>query len=171
LQSISNKPKMFTAQAINEAGQIVGRRLVDPIGTQAYIWANGQVTDLGTLGGPQSDPAEINEFGVVVGNADTSQVRIAGHPELGYVTHAFIYENQTLEDLNSLIDPSLRLTLIDARGINNAGQIIARTSSQSVLLTPVPEPAGALWFAAASTVFLKRRRYTSHPLRYSFLTY
>jgi hypothetical protein len=43
-------------------------------------------------------------------------------------------------DLNGLINPGLE-ALVDARGINNHGQILANSSlGHSYLLTPIPEP-------------------------------
>jgi probable HAF family extracellular repeat protein len=55
---------------------------------------------------------------------------------------AYIYEDGVVTDLNTLIPAGSGLTLVQARGINNAGQIVgvardAANRSHAVLLTPV----------------------------------
>jgi hypothetical protein len=50
-------------------------------------------------------------------------------------------------DVNNLIDSALGITLINARGINDEGQIVANGvysndfNNHAFLLTPVPEPS------------------------------
>ena len=42
------------------------------------------------------------------------------------MTHAFLYQNGTMTDLNSLLPASFKgITLLDATSINNLGQIVA----------------------------------------------
>ena len=94
------------------------------------------LTALGTLGGPGSSAFGINSSGQVVGYADIS----------GNYSHAFLYGNGTMTDLNSLIDPASGWTLFEAKAINDNGQIVGignfNGSGQEVfLLTPIPEPA------------------------------
>lgn len=54
--------------------------------------------------------------------------------------HAFLYSNGVMVDLNTLIDPNLQITLAEARGINDLGQIVVNGNGHAYLLTPVPEP-------------------------------
>src|SRR3954452_15103647 len=94
--------------------------------------------DLGSFGGALSIARGINNSGQVVGfatNIDAS-------------SRAFLYSNGSMVDLNSLIDPSLNITLQDAHAINDSGQIVVDGllggHVQAFLLTPVPEPSSIL---------------------------
>jgi len=95
----------------------------------------GQMIDLGTFGGLYSYGSDLNNGGQVVGGA-----YIADN-----TSHAFLYTEGRMEDLNDWLDPALGLTLSVATGINDSGQIVANGVSSSgksraYLLTPVPEP-------------------------------
>jgi probable HAF family extracellular repeat protein len=139
-----------TASAINRVGQIVGRRTGD-----GYLWTNGVMTDIETFGGPTSSPADVNDLGVVVGAADTTQSSPGGI----FQTRAFVYDSVNgLRDLNTLIDPALGLVLREAPAINNLGQIVATTNNRSYLLTPVPEPGACAVMGFLLLLVTQRRR-------------
>ena len=75
-------------EAINERGQVVGWTNTKSGATHAFLWQNGKMTDLGTLGGkesaaPASGPVAINDSGQVVGGAETKSG----------ATHPFFWEN------------------------------------------------------------------------------
>jgi probable HAF family extracellular repeat protein len=96
------------AMAINEAGQVVGISYTDstanqvttpcasgPIPTQdPFLWENGKMIDLGTLGGTCGFPSWINNYGGVVGYSD-----LAGDQTF----HAFLWTRWTgIQDLGTL---------------------------------------------------------------------
>lgn len=60
----------FDAWDLNDRGQVVGSARVGGA-HRAVLWEDGQLTDLGTLGGENSRAEEINELGQVVGLSDT----------------------------------------------------------------------------------------------------
>lgn len=110
---------------INDAGDIVGGRMTAD-GLRAYLRkADGTVIDLGTIGGGSSRGLAINNAGQVVGNAGAS---------------AFLWENDTLSDLNDLVDPESGWILQSAEDINDAGQIVGygiyEGQTRAFLLTP-----------------------------------
>src|SRR5689334_18024947 len=59
--------KSAQAVAINNVGQIVGKSA-----NHAFLWENGVLTDLGTLGGHVSSANAINDLGQVVGESETA---------------------------------------------------------------------------------------------------
>jgi probable HAF family extracellular repeat protein len=73
--------------AINDRGQAIGARV--PAGgavVHAFIWENGNLTDLGTLGGTESDATAINTRNQIVGVSNTR--RGARHPVLWTLTQS-----------------------------------------------------------------------------------
>ncbi|MBL8377776.1 MAG: DUF3466 family protein [Burkholderiales bacterium] len=132
------------AIAINDAGQVVGRAQTGTGQTHAFLYSGGSMTDLGTLGGSFSHAWDINAVGQVVGSAaKPSLVPGAMPPE---VSHAFLYENGTMIDLNTLLPPGSSFRSLDiAFGINDFGAIAGSGtrldgSVGAFVLTPVPEP-------------------------------
>lgn len=129
-----------SAWAVNESGQVVGDSQVANGETHAFRTAanapiNQTTDDLGTLGGPLSLARAINGLGEVVGYSQIADQS----------THAFVCYGTAMQDLNELIEPASGWVLLDAVGINDAGQIVGRGShegqSRVFLLTPVPEPS------------------------------
>ena len=101
------------ASAVNKLGWIAGES--DNPATyrrDGIIWKNGQLNDLGTLGGYSARPRAINTDGVAVGISDLTE-----WPP----SHAFSGASAPLRDLGVVLESH---QYSDARGINDAGQIV-----------------------------------------------
>src|SRR5215471_8140596 len=96
---------------INKSGQIVGTSA-----DHAFLWSNGTMTDLGTLGGDVSSAYAINDLGQVVGQAATANGEM----------HAFLWANGVMTDLGVPGETSA------AHGINSQGVIVGVASAKNV---------------------------------------
>ncbi len=103
--------------------------------THAFLYINGGMQDLGTLGGLESEALGMNSNGDIVGD---SLIHGTG-------THAFLYSSGSMVDLNSLLDASSQGTLFEyAMAINDSGLIVGNGTTplsggnrHPLLLTPV----------------------------------
>lgn len=115
-----------TVLRINNCDQGVGSVQTPEGDYHAALWQQGRLIDLGTLGGPTALAAGINDRGQVVGQAE---LPVTLHPGSNFIEtdeRAFLWENGTMRDLNSLtrLPPGWRLVGADA--INNRGQIVGQ---------------------------------------------
>jgi len=94
---------------INDRGQVVGwsdTPDIDPNSGfptfHAFLWNKGVMHDLGTLGGPNSQPGlgGINSGSKVVGESQTSAVDQSNPPFLEL--HAFLWKKGAMHDLGTL---------------------------------------------------------------------
>ncbi len=102
------------ATGINDSGAVVGSASLASGYEHAFLSLGGTLTDLGTLGGGSSFAYSINDAGAVVGYSWLAS---------GQNTHAFVYANGIMVDLNSLLPAGSGWELTEAYGINDAGQI------------------------------------------------
>jgi probable HAF family extracellular repeat protein len=79
--------------AINELGEVAGQ-LGNARGVQhPFVWRNGKIRDLGSLGGSFSEIVGMNDLGQVVGSAV---------PANGSVVHATLWHAGKVHDLGTL---------------------------------------------------------------------
>ncbi|MET0982770.1 MAG: HAF repeat/PEP-CTERM domain-containing protein, partial [Telluria sp.] len=132
-------------------GQVAGTSFIDDDIQHAFLYSDGIMQDIGSLGGALTEARALNEAGMVVGYS-TYADDLAGVD----FSSAFLYRDGTMFDLNLLIDRRGEWTVLDATGINDAGQIAAYACTafgdcRAVRLDPIPvipepQPA-ALWLA------------------------
>ena len=108
-----------SATGINELGQVIGQGHGDAKDflDRAFLWENGVVTDLGTLGGETARAADINDQGQIVGNSATADSEL----------HAFLWQAGVMSDLQV---PGLKSTGID---INEAGTVLGSAGGSPFL--------------------------------------
>jgi probable HAF family extracellular repeat protein len=127
------------ALSINDAGQIVGisnaTSFAFSFPQKAFLKdGNNAMQFLGTLGGTSSSANDINNVSQIVGNSTT-----AGDA----ATHAFIYQNGTMTDLNDLIPAGSGWVLQNASAINDIGQIVGTGTLNGVSAAFRLDPGGS----------------------------
>ncbi len=96
------------AFGINDAGRIAGVSNVTAHVRHAFLWANGKMTDLGTLPGGQFSMAyDINNAGTVTGIAETAS----------HALHGCLWRSGKIQDLGALPDGYISLAYaVNAKG-------------------------------------------------------
>jgi probable HAF family extracellular repeat protein len=104
-----------SATAINDAGAVTGYTEIDGLGDyRAFVYANGAMNILGTLGGNYAEGYAINNAGMVAGYSF-----LAGD----MISHAFLYAGGITVDLGSLGGNDSYAT-----GINEAGSVVGASN-------------------------------------------
>jgi probable HAF family extracellular repeat protein len=100
------------AYGINNHGDIVGTVQFDSY-SSGFLYSNGSVTTLATLGGGSSGVGGINDLGQIVGSAAAPD---------GW-THAFLYQNGSMMDIGISGHQST------AYDINSSGDVVGTTDA------------------------------------------
>ena len=132
---------------ISGNGLIVGpseNGTIDPLtgwpAIEAVLWRNGQIINLGTLGGNESFPISVNNRGQVVGaasNAVPDPLALDFFQLSGTQTRAFLWQNGVMQDLGTLGGQDAFAIIV-----NDRGQVLGVSLTSANSLAPQD---GFLW--------------------------
>jgi probable HAF family extracellular repeat protein len=152
----------FSGTAINDADQVIFGRVSGPPDYSSYLYANGEVTDLGNIGTGTTVATGISNSGLIVGYGGDG-VRPGSNA-------GFVWKDGQIFNVNMLVDADSGWFISSVQDVNDAGQLAASgcrgradqfdpfTDCQGLLLTreirsAVPEPgAYALLLAGLAMV-------------------
>lgn len=124
----------FSGLTMNDLGQIAGT-VYTGSETIAYLYSGGKYIDLGSLGGRFAVASDMNDAGQIVGKG--------WNPAVSQGTRAFLYSSGSMIDLNNALADGAGWTLLEAKAINNRGQIVGigtfNGQTRAFLLTPAEQ--------------------------------
>ena len=115
-----------SANFVNERGQVAGISYTNSVPNpengvptiDPFLWGNGQMTDLGNLGGINSSVTGLNQRGQVAGNSDVTRD--------GSINHAFRWDRGSFVDLGTLGG-----TFANANWIDDSGEVVGDSTTEA----------------------------------------
>jgi probable HAF family extracellular repeat protein len=108
------------AYGVNDFGQVVGYSYLDDVNRHAFLYTNGTLSDLGSLGG-YSGANAINDKGIIVG---FSSNKVDGN------AHAFLYDRGRMKDIDPVNAGDFTSTESYAHDINNFNRVVGEFLTQ-----------------------------------------
>jgi len=165
------------ANAINRATDLAGWVTNSSDHEQAAIWRNNTLILLGDLGGNYGEAMDLNNYGQAVGASNiaassyTPDYTANGNKTLAAagslapmndsLSHAFLWQNGVLYDLNAFLPGNSGWILQCATGINDSGQIVGYGTLNGVLTAYVLTPAASTPVSGAGALSLSQSAYTT----------
>lgn len=173
------------ANAINLAADVAGWVTNSSDQEQAAIWRNETLVLLGDLGGGYGEATGLNNYGQVVGASNIAASGYNYAAAAGYqapqnntslnppppagslaplndsLSHAFLWQNGTMYDLNAFLPANSGWILQSAMGINDSGQIVGYGTLNGVLTAFVLTPAASTPVGGAGTLSLSQSAYAT----------
>lgn len=164
--------QVYTPNAINYSGQIVGGARFSTPGGNAFLYDNDvlyRLDDLVTNGydDPLAGAVDINNMGQIIGgdylfdNGVVTALGFSGAAAINdngqIVGGHHLYEDGDLIDINELIETSIIYEDLELQDLNNSGQMVGSAMidgvRHAVLVEPVPIPA-AVWMLGSGLLGL-----------------
>ncbi len=99
---------------LNNSGQVAGDSISSDDVRHPFLYSDGQMKDLGTLGGTLIEPVALNDSGQVAGDSTLSG---------DIVQHGFLYSNGQMKDLGTLGGNTTTVV-----AMNNSGQVTGNST-------------------------------------------
>jgi probable HAF family extracellular repeat protein len=123
LGTLGTGPASF-ALFVNDRGQVAGISYTSSVPNpetgiptiDPFLWENGRMVDLGSLGGLNSSVSGLNQRGQIAGTSDVTRD--------GSIVHAFLWDHGSIHDLGTLGG-----TFSTAHWIDDSGEVVGGSTT------------------------------------------